>query len=260
MCPRVVLVSTWTDGKFGMPGGGLRKDEMDVNGLNREFQEEVGSDIEFNDDDFCFSCTSKIVAFVYCKITRNVAFFENVLKSFPDQSRDAYVNEIIGAVGYPIWIEGPEKVEDISWSNNVWGFPRHLCAQGGMYVCELHLSLNFSSPLLYSTLHVLRFTPTLGNTHTPRDHLIIILLLKEIVPFELMRRVFVLAASFDSPCPLGDFDAFLIRTGLCEHFKDSAVTEISDDAQCGANIENDLEVSDCMIVTKRSRDTYEKQG
>jgi hypothetical protein len=47
------------------------------------------------------------------------------------------------------------------------------------------------------------------------------------VPSALMRRVFSLAASFESPCPLDDFDSFLARTGLSEQLQDPKIRPIN---------------------------------
>jgi 8-oxo-dGTP pyrophosphatase MutT (NUDIX family) len=168
VCPRAVLVSTWTDGKFGMPGGGLKKGESELDGLNREFNEEIGFDVHFTDSDFCFSFMDKKLVFVFCKVTRDRDLFERVLKSFTDGSRESYVNEIIGVVGYPIWVEGPEQVEDVSWSNNVWGFPRHLCAQGGMYVWILLLAILLFIIISFHALAAQVYTYSRKYTHTTR--------------------------------------------------------------------------------------------
>lgn len=130
-------MSTWTDGKFGMPGGGVKKGENVITALNREFSEEIGSDVTFTEEDFCFAQVHQTATYVFCRVTADLDFFENILRSFHNMERKAYVDEIMGVLAYPVWIEGPANVQDVCWQNNVWGLPRHLCAQGGMYVLYL---------------------------------------------------------------------------------------------------------------------------
>ena len=53
--PRVLLVSTWADARWGFPGGGFRPTETPAEALSREFKEETGAAIAFSDSDFAFA-------------------------------------------------------------------------------------------------------------------------------------------------------------------------------------------------------------
>jgi 8-oxo-dGTP pyrophosphatase MutT (NUDIX family) len=196
VCPRVLLVSTWTDGKYGFPGGGVKKNEDIVSSMNREFLEEIGTNVEFSSDDFCFSVeTDGRISYHFAKITNDESYFNSLLTSFHSADRKAYVDEIIGIAGFPVWVEGPIDPASYCWNNNIWGLPRHLCFQGGS------------------------LTPTLQTSYFPRESLIILLLMKGIVSYPLMRRVFGLAAALcqshpENCVPLEEFDAFLTRVGI----------------------------------------------
>jgi 8-oxo-dGTP pyrophosphatase MutT (NUDIX family) len=196
VCPRVLLVSTWTDGKYGFPGGGVKKNEEIVPSMNREFTEEIGTNVEFSSNDFCFSIeTDGRISYHFAKITNDESYFHSLLITFHSAERKSYVDEIIGIAGFPLWVEGPMDPTSYSWNNNIWGFPRHLCFQGGS------------------------LTPTLQSSYFPRESLIILLLLKGILSYPLMRRVFGLAAALcqnhpENCVPLEEFDAFLNRVGI----------------------------------------------
>jgi 8-oxo-dGTP pyrophosphatase MutT (NUDIX family) len=194
--PRVLLVSTWTDGKYGFPGGGVKKGEDVVAAMNREFLEEIGTSVEFSEIDFCFSSeASDRITYNFAKVIRDEESFESLLRSFHTADRPAYVDEIIGVAGFPLWIEGPLDPASYSWKNNIWGLPRHLCFQGGS------------------------LTPTLQTNYQPRESLILLLLSTGVISQSLMRRVFALASALceahPATCvPLEPFDAFLARVGL----------------------------------------------
>jgi 8-oxo-dGTP pyrophosphatase MutT (NUDIX family) len=194
--PRVLLVSTWTDGKYGFPGGGVKKGEDVISAMNREFFEEIGTKLEFSESDFCFSCeTNDRVTYNFAKIIRDEDSFESLLRAFHSSDRAAYVDEIMGVVGFPLWVEGPLDPASYSWKNNIWGLPRHLCFQGGS------------------------LTPTLQTNYQPRECLVLLLLVTGIVSQSLMKRVFALATALceshpDTCVPLEPFDALLARVGF----------------------------------------------
>lgn len=114
-CPRVLLISTWTDGKWGFIGGAGNAGETPLACMNREFEEEVGMSAEFCDEDYSFSQrvgTANRATHVYTKITHDLSFFTSCLTSFHGASgRTAYVDEVISITGLPLWIEGPEVLQ-----------------------------------------------------------------------------------------------------------------------------------------------------
>lgn len=175
----------------------MKKNEDIVPSLNREFSEEIGTNVDFSADDFCFSVeTEDRISYHFAKITNDESFFNSLLISFHTAAdRKAYVDEIIGIAGFPLWVEGPMDPASYSWNNNIWGLPRHLCFQGGS------------------------LTPTLQTSYFPRDSLIIILLMTGVVSYPLMRRVFGLAAALcqshpENCVPIEEFDAFRSRVGI----------------------------------------------
>jgi 8-oxo-dGTP pyrophosphatase MutT (NUDIX family) len=194
-CPRVLLVSTWTDAKFGFPGGGIKKTESPVDAIKREFKEELGSEVDFSEADFVFADIGDKVTYMFARITRDEGYFNDLLVKFHTSQRHAYVNEVIAVCGYPIWLEGPSSVSEVCWQSNVWGIARHLTSQGGF------------------------LTPTLGNTNIPRQHFLLLLLELQIVSRDLMGRIFELCAHFIGESdnrPIASFEEFLISVGLSE--------------------------------------------
>lgn len=193
VCPRILLITTWTDGKFGFVGGGRnkKKDTCPLDTMNREFAEEMGTPMMFTDENFCFaSSVNGKMTFVYAIITHDESVLSNLLSSFYATPREAYLNEVMSAMAYPLWIEGPDDVSKACWDNNVWGLPRHLVAQGGM------------------------FSPTLGNSNLPREHFLLLLHSTGIVSTALMNRLFDLSLSvtFVDSRPLESFESFLTKT------------------------------------------------
>lgn len=217
--PRVLLVSTWTDGKYGLPGGGVKRGEEILQAINREFLEEIGTAIDFSDDDFCYSLeTEGKITYHFAKITHDETFFESLLINFHRLERSAYVDEIIGIAGFPVWIEGPLDRTLYSWKNNIWGFPRHLCWQGGS------------------------FTPTLQSNYAPRESLVIILLLKGIISSSLMKRIFELSSTLcehhpESCIPLEVYDSFVSRVGIFDIPSDEI--EAKEDETAASSEENE---------------------
>lgn len=187
VCPRVLLISTWTDNRWGFVGGNAKRGEAPLDALNREFSEEMGTRVEFSAEDFIFcSVDGDRAVFFFAQTTQDHSFFNGLLAQFFTSERRAYLNEVLSVCGYPLWVEGPETGAEVSWENNVWGLPRHLVAQGGM------------------------LTPTLGNTNTPRNHFLVLLLKKNIISEELLKKVFNLSSVFDEGGnSLSSFEGFL---------------------------------------------------
>lgn len=147
LSPRMMLVSTWTDGRWGFIGGGARKCETPIDALNREFAEETGSTVLFSESDFCFCHFSdKQSTFVFCRITTDLGWFNSILSGFYSIDRPAYPDEVLAICGYPIWLEGPIDVAEVSLEKQVHGLPRHLVSNGGL------------------------MTPTLGSTMSVNAH------------------------------------------------------------------------------------------
>jgi 8-oxo-dGTP pyrophosphatase MutT (NUDIX family) len=195
-CPRVLLVSTWTDAKLGFPGGGIKRknSETPVDAMNREFLEEIGTSVDFTESDFRFAEEgNNTMTYVFAQKTTDEAYFNNLLMNF-HSPRKAFVNEILSVCGYPVWVEGPESTGDVCWNNNIWGLPRHLTCQGGC------------------------LTPTLNGGNAPRKHFLLLLLECEVVSLPLMQRIFSLAGYFDKDSdsrPLeGGWAAFAQACGL----------------------------------------------
>jgi 8-oxo-dGTP pyrophosphatase MutT (NUDIX family) len=245
VCPRVLLVSTWTDGKFGFVGGASKGTESPLETMNREFEEEIGTDFKFSIDDHCFSIVEKNVpTHIFAHVTDDVNLFTNILSTFHrNQSRKAYVDEVFTATGIPIFVEGPANPADFSWENNIWGLPRYLTFQGGT------------------------LTPTLNGDYTPRDQLLLVLLKRNVVSVPLMRRIFGLARVFQRDLliahdavvakalaagqqpPLADkailptFDEFLSKDGVAAVLR--AVLATTEDP-------NEV-IMDCNFASERER-------
>jgi hypothetical protein len=128
--PRVLLVSSWTDGRFGFVGGGCKAGESPIEAVNREFLEEVGTPEIFSAEDFVCCEMGKRATFAFVKKTHDLSAFNQILASFYTTERAAYPDEVMAICGYPIWIEGPPGSGEDTW--NIWGLPRHLTSQGGM--------------------------------------------------------------------------------------------------------------------------------
>ena len=196
-CPRILLISTWCDGKWGFVGGGGKISETPLECMNREFYEEVGLQGEFVDEEYVYSlkkCTKK-VTHLYIKKTKDLEFFTKILTTFHSMSsRKAYVDEVVAITGLPLWIEGPdilgpEKAED------VFGLPRLLVG-------------NAATGMFSSGSFEKQETVT-------RDHFILSLLISGVVDMALMRRVAYLtdAQTFNNGTKFC-LDEFLSMTGV----------------------------------------------
>ena len=133
LSPRMLLVSTWTDGRWGFVGGRAKKGESPLQAVNREFVEETGTALEFIASDFCFATRDeKAVVFVFCRVTSDLPFFNSMLAAFYVTDRRAYPDEVLAITGYPIWLEGPPSVSEACWEKQIHGLPRHLVSNGGL--------------------------------------------------------------------------------------------------------------------------------
>ena len=134
-CPRVLLVSTWMDNKFGFIGGAGEAGETPEQTMNREFHEEMGTTLHFSDEhDHVFSCVDgNRATHVYAKVTRDLDFFNSLIHNFYKEDRKAYLDEVLSLVALPIWIEGPPTENStVDIKDEVWGLPRFLMSNSGI--------------------------------------------------------------------------------------------------------------------------------
>ena len=154
--PRILLCQGWTDGRSGFIGGQIEKNESVLQAMNREFLEEAGSSAEFSMSEYLFSYINPAgnqMSHVFVQITPDRDYFTSILSNFhTSRERKAYIDEIFSIAGVPLWVEGPDNPEDVSWNNNVWGLPRLLAMNGGF------------------------LTGTLNNSNIVRDQFVLILL------------------------------------------------------------------------------------
>ena len=126
------MVSHWAGTNLALPGGKAKNNinETALETVNREFLEETGCDISFQETDYCFSVVDQHkVNHVFGKVTNDLKEFERVLSCFhTDSTRNAYVDEIFGTVSFPLWIEGPTNARTATlWGQTqVLGLPRFL--------------------------------------------------------------------------------------------------------------------------------------
>eukprot|EP01035_Chromulina_nebulosa_P002024 gene2024-2733_t len=195
--PIVLLCQGWTDGRSGFIGGQIEKGESVFQSMNREFLEEAGSSANFTMSEYLFSYINPAgnqMSHVFVQTTHDRNYFTSILSNFhtsPD--RKAYIDEIFSITGVPLWVEGPENAEDVSWNNNVWGLPRLLAMNGGF------------------------LTGTLNNSNIVRDQLVLILLRSGVVDDAAMRRVFQLAARVpNSSLTVANYDSLLNTPGVAQ--------------------------------------------
>eukprot|EP00596_Hydrurales_sp_CCMP1899_P007453 CAMPEP_0119049706 /NCGR_PEP_ID=MMETSP1177-20130426/65980_1 /TAXON_ID=2985 /ORGANISM="Ochromonas sp, Strain CCMP1899" /LENGTH=183 /DNA_ID=CAMNT_0007027249 /DNA_START=212 /DNA_END=763 /DNA_ORIENTATION=+ len=155
--------------------------------MNREFLEEVGTAVTYTNEDHCFSYldTSKpnqhVLTSVFCKHTSDVNLFNSILAAFHTLDRKAYVDEVLGVVGLPLFLEGPENPADYNgWSVNIYGLPKYLTWQGGI----------FSRPN--------------AMTSPARDHFLLVLLKSRVISVVLMTRIFDLCQMHKCPPTVED--------------------------------------------------------
>jgi len=102
---RMLLVTGWREGKWNKPGGSINENEVALDALNREFREETGCKVAiFKDEDYLFSSYTYLRrehhAHVYAKEINDLKFFEELLKTRPEQ-----IFEIYSVVSVPIFKE-----------------------------------------------------------------------------------------------------------------------------------------------------------
>lgn len=196
VCPRVLMCQAWVDGRLTFVGGKSEKNESPVACLNREFHEETGSKVIFSEDERIFSRFGDgQTSHFFLKIfSIHEEFIELLINFHRQHLREAYVDEVFGLVGLPIWVEGPDNPLAASGNKDIWGLPRFLTPNGGGL-----MSL------------------TLGNDFKVREQLLIILLKLKLVDENLMRKVFTLANSLTSnPVPLPTYEDFMNIPGLAD--------------------------------------------
>lgn len=208
-CPRVLLVSTWMDNKFGFIGGSGEAGETPEQTMNREFQEEMGTVVRFTDEeDHVFSHVDGNRAIhVYAKVTSDLELFNSLLRNFYREDRQAYLDEVLSVVALPIWIEGPSTDDDTQEiKNNVWGLPRFLMSNGAVGC--------FSSGRYESV------------QDTVREQFLMLLLTKGVLSPGMLNRIARLtrASAFSqSPIKVKDYDEFCDINGVREVFERHSV-------------------------------------
>lgn len=203
VCPRVLLVSTWTDGRWGFVGGGVNDGESAVEALNREMKEETGFSSEdpavsvFSDADYCFSYVKKdgTPVHLFAKVSNDLDYFQSILVGFhANHSRPSYCDEVIGICGMPLWVEGPEDAALVDMGRNgCWGLPRMLVGQGGALTQGPFLKMQIS---------------------LAREQLLAVLLKKGVITYEVYDRVFELSKAFTTGPALQSREELLATPGL----------------------------------------------
>lgn len=172
-----------------------------IDALNREYHEEIGLKLQFESDDYIFSCLhNNCISHFYVRVESNRDIFQSLLIHFhSNYCRDAYIEEVFSIMSIPLWIEGPEDISTVSWRNNVWGLPRYLTQAGGF------------------------LSPTLQNNFIVRDHFLLILLALDVINQDLMRRIFVLSDCLKekSFVKLPSFDEYLNIPGVMDVMESS---------------------------------------
>jgi len=202
------IVNTWADGKWGFVGGGVDKsDATPLDCMNREFDEEMGTSGRsvFEESDYLYTVetvisktkgNSKSSFFhIFCKVTDDLNFFSGLLSNFYSE-RDHYLEEILGVMALPLWIEAPNNISDVCWANNVFGIPRFICGNAGTGCIT---------------------TQTLDHPLDDfRDQFLVTLLLTKVVSISLMSRIFYIsrAKPFQEAMSLQLFEEFVSQSGL----------------------------------------------
>ena len=132
-CPRLLMVYQWSGSKISMPGGKSKNRESALDCVNREFEEEVGSQVPFVEGDYSFStvdaANNNKVTHLFAKVTNSLAEFDQLVNdssSSKFSNRRAYIEEIFGVLSHPLWIEGPEDSHKaVMWGEDMThGIPR----------------------------------------------------------------------------------------------------------------------------------------
>ena len=183
VCPRVLLVSTWTDGRWGFVGGGIEPGETPLQAMNREWKEETGASRDgdyFSEADYRFSHVKGdgTATHVFALVTTDLDLFQSVLVDFhTNHQRKAYLDEVIGICGLPLWVEGPETGVPVEafGDKSAWGLPRMLVGQGGAFTQGIFLKM---------------------ATSIAREQLLLVLLKLGILSPEILERTVELSKSF----------------------------------------------------------------
>ena len=159
--PRVLLVATWADARWGFPGGGIKPKETPAEALTREFLEETGAEEVFLDADFMFAQGTIAAAppppaaegvcggsaplgaaagmqthplssltYFFCKTTSDLAQFEAALGAF--SAAKGRTNEIYATCGMPLCYESPAPSETSTKPSS--DLPKNLAFEGGAFV------------------------------------------------------------------------------------------------------------------------------
>lgn len=211
VCPRVLLVSTWTDNRWGFVGGGVNDGESAIQAMNREMEEETGfseDSATFSDSDYCFSYVKKdlTATHLFAKMTHDLDYFQSILVNFhANHSRPAYCDEVIGICGMPLWFEGPEDASLVDMGRNgCWGLPRMLVGQGGALTQGPFLKM---------------------QTTLSREHLLVVLLKRGVMSLEVYDRVFELSKAFTVGPPLQSREELLASPGLRDVFDSEEIPD-----------------------------------
>lgn len=201
--------------------GKKKRKETYVEIMNREFTEEIGVSMGFDENDYLFSTVGKDnrVNHVFCRIIRDEQKFIDVLIQFhSNSSRGAYVDEIVGACGFPIWIEAPADPKTVKvWGDNTaWGLPRFLSAYA-FRERDIFLVLLLASEAVNSSLMQRVFDIT--NAFDAAKQ-------KQLIRSSFYQRVlnsvsyFVNAAVPNNDSPLPSFEVFMASPGLKDLLND----------------------------------------
>jgi hypothetical protein len=185
VCPRVLLVSTWTDNRWGFIGGGCEGQETSLEAMNREFREETGcEEVNFVDDDFCFGHFKPdgTLTTIFAKRINGLDLFQSILVSFHSKhNRKAYVDEVMAIAGMPIWVEGSsDGVVDMG-KNGCWGLPRMLANHGGCMSQGTFLKV---------------------ASGLPREQLLLVLLKLQVISLDILDRIAALSQGFPMGLPI----------------------------------------------------------
>lgn len=139
--------------------------------MNREFTEEMGSAVGFEDTDLAFISAVEgpvgrvTLTYIFCKRTSDEAFFNSILAAFYTTPRKAYINEVYAVMGLPIFTEGPAVIES-GTGKSIYGLPRYLIMRGGS------------------------LTSAFTELHVPREQLLLLLAQQRVLTMEELAHLF----------------------------------------------------------------------
>lgn len=195
---RMLLISTWTDCRWGFIGGGMKpdRDASPLDTLHREIQEELGQGIQFTDDEYCFSyypVPNGNLCHLFCKVISDSNEFQNLLQAFEQQhKRETYVNEVMAITGMPLYYHHQaEKHEERGAIAstievaNVHGLPRYLSS----------------------------LSPTWNFSYIVQEHFMCLLLHIRIVTVPMLENIVLQANALPGPNSI-DFAQFIRNTSI----------------------------------------------